>query len=222
MPRLTPPLFLGRQRGRGLGPTLEAADRGAPAEGETTKGRIAVQTQRSDRIAARARRALAGAALAALLAGVGAAALPAAASGPCVAADGLDPDRDGLTCNEEAVHYGTDPLVYDTDFDSLGDGDEIYVYGTAPLAYDTDGDGSSDGAEVGAGTDPLDAASAPNLDACGNTDSDADGLTCYQEVALVGTSPYAWDTDGDGWGDGEEVWSGGDPLNRFCDPNGCG
>jgi hypothetical protein len=178
-----------------------------------------MQTQRLDRIASHARRVLAGAALAALLAGVGATALPAAAAGPCRATDGLDPDRDGLSCNEEAVTYGTDPLAYDTDFDGLGDGDEVYVYGTAPLAWDTDGDGLNDGDEVFYyyGTDPLVPDPAPILEACGNSDTDADGLTCYQEVTRAGTSPYIWDTDGDGWSDGEEL-SNGSQLNPDCGP----
>jgi hypothetical protein len=70
-----------------------------------------------------------------------------------------------------------------------------------------------------AGTDPLDPASIPNLAApCGGDDHDGDGLTCYQEYAQFGTNPYWWDTDGDGWSDGDEVAYGYDPLNAHCRP----
>ena len=167
-----------------------------------------------------------GAALAALLAGAAAAATPASAAGPCKTSDGLDPDRDGLTCNEEAVRFGTDPLVYDTDFDGLGDGDEIYAYGTSPLAADTDVDGVDDGEEVAFGTDPLvdDFAAPPDSgpQSLLIDDYDNDLLMAHDELNVFGTDPERWDTDGDGYGDGEEVIEGSNPLDRWCDPYGCG
>lgn len=45
----------------------------------------------------------------------------------------------------------------------------------------------------------------------GPADSDADGLFDSDETGVYGTSPYAYDTDGDGIGDGEEVYYGSDP-----------
>jgi hypothetical protein len=158
-----------------------------------------MQVQRFDRIATLARGAFAGAALAVLLAGVGATTHTAAAAGPCVESDGLDPDRDGLTCNEEAVYYGTDPLAYDTDGDGVGDGYEV-ANGTDPLRFD--------------GSVPTPPPSRP--------DGDADGLSDADEWGFYGTNPYVSDTDGDGWDDGTEVFYGSNPLDHFCSPTGCG
>jgi Bacterial TSP3 repeat/Stigma-specific protein, Stig1 len=50
----------------------------------------------------------------------------------------------------------------------------------------------------------------------GRTDRDADGLYNDDEVNVYGTNPDLYDTDGDGIGDGEEVYLGTDPLT----PNG--
>lgn len=50
-------------------------------------------------------------------------------------------------------------------------------------------------------------------------DSDQDGLTDAQELAL-GTDPYAFDTDGDGQADLEELQSRHSPLvpqKELCD-----
>ena len=92
-----------------------------------------MDTTRFDRITALTRRALAGAALAALLAGAGASARPAAAAG----CGSCDDDRDGLTNYEEYAIYGTDAYNGDTDGDIIADSWEIFTYGTDPLAYDT-------------------------------------------------------------------------------------
>jgi hypothetical protein len=155
-----------------------------------------------------------------LLVGVGAAVLPASAAGPCQTGDGLDPDRDGLSCNEEAVRFGTDPLVYDTDGDSLGDGDEVYTYGTDPLVYDTDGDGVSDGNEIYYwGTNPL---VADPFGIAAGRDSDGDGLSDHDERRIYYTDPFNWDTDGDGYGDGYEVAQGASPIGGGCNLLGCG
>ena len=69
--------------------------------------------------------------------------------------------------------------------------------GTSPLLADTDGDGLPDGWEADHGLDPL---SADGPDGASG-DPDGDGLTNAQE-RIVGTSPTAFDTDGDGMGDG--------------------
>lgn len=51
-------------------------------------------------------------------------------------------------------------------------------------------------------------------------DTDGDGLTDYDEVALYSTSPYLPDSDSDGITDGKEVKDGTDPN---CKPGGdCG
>jgi hypothetical protein len=78
-----------------------------------------------------ARRALAMAALAALLATQLAAAQPAFAAG-CGDGDG---DGDGLTCYEEYNIYGTDDYNVNTDGDGLDDGTEV-LCGTNPAVYD--------------------------------------------------------------------------------------
>lgn len=43
------------------------------------------------------------------------------------------------------------------------------------------------------------------------SDEDHDGLAYAEEIKL-GTNPDKWDTDGDGFADGVEVWNGYDPL----------
>jgi hypothetical protein len=43
-------------------------------------------------------------------------------------------------------------------------------------------------------------------------DSDDDGLYDDDELNVYGTDPWAWDTDGDGSSDGEEVYYGTNPL----------
>lgn len=50
-----------------------------------------------------------------------------------------DRDNDGLTDEDEADIYGTDPDKYDTDGDGLSDGDEIAM-GLDPLEQKTDGE----------------------------------------------------------------------------------
>ena len=46
------------------------------------------------------------------------------------------------------------------------------------------------------------------------TDSDGDGITNANEVAM-GTNPKSADSDGDGQNDGSEQNSGSDPSNEF-------
>jgi hypothetical protein len=45
------------------------------------------------------------------------------------------------------------------------------------------------------------------------SDRDGDGLFDDDEVQVYGTNPDVYDTDGDGSGDGEEVYYGTDPLD---------
>lgn len=74
-------------------------------------------------------------------------------------------------------------------------------YGTGPKDDDSDDDELDDGAEAAAGTDPL------------FWDTDLDGLSDYEELALFDTDPLRPDTDGDGMPDGWEVAYGFGPLN---------
>ena len=126
------------------------------------------------------------------------------------------------------------PVRADSDADGLYDDDEMRIYGTNPNVADSDGDGVSDGEEVYAGTDPLAGAAAPADPAAptdpaptDTSDIDGDGLTGAQEtqygtvhndadtdkdllsdgdeVLLYGTNPLAWDTDGNGYRDSEDV-----------------
>jgi hypothetical protein len=154
-----------------------------------------------------------------------------------------DTDGDGRSDSQE-YNEGTDAKVPDavpapprTDSDSDGgyDDEEILI-GTDPFNPDTDGDGYDDYEEVvNLGSDPLDPWS-PNgggSDAGGGPDSgggsdsgrgDSDGDELYDddETDYYGTNPHQWDTDGDGYGDGEEVYHESDPLDGWCDPYGCG
>jgi lipoprotein-anchoring transpeptidase ErfK/SrfK len=43
-------------------------------------------------------------------------------------------------------------------------------------------------------------------------DSDHDGLSDDAEINIYHADPNLWDTDGDGYGDGDEVWNGYDPT----------
>jgi hypothetical protein len=92
----------------------------------------------------------------------------------------------------------------------------VLGWGAPVLPPDTDHDGLPDSFEAGIGSDPLLA------------DSDADGLSDYQEVAWDGdvsgynpggdTNPVDGDTDGDGVNDGDEVAAGTDPLDDASYP----
>lgn len=97
----------------------------------------------------------------------------------------------------------------DSDGDGLFDTDETGVYGTNPYVYDTDGDGSGDGEEVYYGSDPRTAGGSAGS---AGIDSDGDGLFDTDETSIYGTNPYVVDSDGDGAGDGLEVYNGTNPL----------
>lgn len=141
------------------------------------------------------RRGFAAAVLAALLASIGATALPTAAAG-CGATDA---DGDGLTCYDEYTFYGTDPETFDTDGDGVNDGLEIY-YGSNPLVAD---------ANV-----------YPDRGVQQLLDSDGDGLWDVDERGFYGTNPVVVDTDGDSIGDGEEVYYGSNPMAYDTDGDG--
>jgi hypothetical protein len=97
--------------------------------------------------------------------------------------------------------------------------------GTHPLRPDTDGDGFTEMEEYIAGTNPLDANSSPAAapapapdtgqpapDTAERPDRDGDGLYDDDETDVYFTDPDVYDSDGDGSGDGEEVYYGTDPT----------
>ena len=53
-------------------------------------------------------------------------------------------------------------------------------------------------------------------------DHDTDGLYDDEELNVFGTNPYVWDTDGDGFSDGQEDFNGSSPTDPLCTPYGCG
>jgi hypothetical protein len=154
-------------------------------------------------------------------------------------------DGDGLLDSIE-VGTCTDEYNFDTDFDGIPDGvedadqDGLMDPGeTNPCNADSDGDGMPDGWEVifiscvdplaGDSSEDPDADTFTNLEEYGNNtdpctpgivDSDGDGLTDDEEIAL-GTDPGNPDTDGDGLNDGDEVNTHGtDPLDTDTDGDG--
>ena len=156
---------------------------------------------------------------------------------PCPDGDPWDSDGDGFGDQHE-FNSGSDPNDpssippdtpwEDADGDGLPDASEALIDTCAsdvPIsceeqtfppdtqAWDSDGDEFGDRHEVDVGTDPLDPDSHPPLD------SDWDGLSDDVEALIVGlecpegTDTNEWDTDGDGSGDGEEVFRGSDPCD---------
>ncbi len=117
----------------------------------------------------------------------------------------LDADYDYYT-NLFEYQNGHNPCVYeDTDADGMPDGYE-YMYGclminTVDNMLDADGDTLTNWFEF---------TNRPQLDPC-DPDTDADGLTDYQELYDTMTNPINWDTDGDDMPDGWEVENGLNP-----------
>lgn len=95
----------------------------------------------------------------------------------------------------------------DSDFDGVPDRDEIEIYKTDPNLSDTDGDGYSDWIELNTGYTPLDARPLKLEE----SDFDGDGLSDRMELKFK-TDIKNRDTDGDGFTDGGEVYSGYNPL----------
>jgi hypothetical protein len=112
------------------------------------------------------------------------------------------------------------------------------VYGGC--AFDLNGDGEFDWAVHDTDADGFYDASSADLDFNGKPetfftiigspdgtpyaryDHDTDGLYDDEELNVFGTNPYVWDTDGDGYSDGHEDFSGSSPMDPYCNPYGCG
>ncbi len=147
-------------------------------------------------------------------------------------ADPLDRDRDGdgLSGSEEEVPgadgFTSDPLRADSDGDGIADGEEVAPGADGavsdPASRDGDGDGLADPVEIAeTGTNPLSGDSDGDGVVDGDEDSDSDGLSNLQELAL-GTGPGRADSDSDGVPDGPEVRLGLDPLRPDSDGDGVG
>ena len=130
----------------------------------------------------------------------------------CYEVDLLDSDGDCLADIYE-LEYGTDIYDIDTDDDGLSDYLELIFLKTDPLKYDSvtegisdayadsDDDGLQNIVEIDVGSDPT------------IVDTDADGLTDYEEYIVYSTNPLIIDTDNDGMIDKDEVSFNLNPLN---------
>lgn len=138
---------------------------------------------------------------------------------PCVA----DTDGDGLQDDAERSQPNpggffpfspTNPLDHDTDNDWLLDGEEVFWTCVAPgFNIDPDGDGVAEYyllPTLGGVLDPT------------NRDSDSDGFIdgldpdpCFAALTILSIPRdiFPPDTDGDGFGDDDEILAGTDPLD---------
>ena len=140
-------------------------------------------------------------------------ALPAAASGS--ARD--EPSDLTHDCQVRSVVDTTRDCVFDTNSDGRYDW----------WVYDTNGDGIYDSSNLDTDFDGLadtfyTTVGSPNGEVRVRYDHDVDGLYDDEEYSLYYTDPYRWDTNGDGFGDGVEVFAGSPPNDPYCTPDGCG
>lgn len=96
----------------------------------------------------------------------------------------------------------------DADKDRVSDDDEKKVYHTDFKNPDTDGDGFSDYVEIKSGYSPHEEGKK-----MAETDFDEDKLNDKLE-RLLGTDLGSPDTDGDGFSDGDEIFSGYDAKDK--------
>jgi subtilisin-like proprotein convertase family protein len=141
----------------------------------------------------------------------------------------LDSDADGLSDYEEYYNTSTNPNDGDTDDDGLPDGIEVNTYaelGANPLVFDEDGDADGwywfqDCADDDNERSPslIEELDKKDNDCDGeidedflSIDSDADGLSDYEEYHNINSDHNDEDTDKDGINDGLEV------LVKMSDP----
>ncbi len=121
-----------------------------------------------------------------------------------------DSDGDTILDRHEAGDLDCDTVPLDSDGDTIPDFMDL----------DSDEDGVPDSAEAGdedPETRPVDTDGWSHQD-YRDTDSDNDGLGDAQEQE-IGTNRLSEDTDGDGWGDMDEIASvAGDPLDPGAAP----
>ena len=133
-------------------------------------------------------------------------------------------------CHIKNIDYDDDGIDDDFDTDIDGDGwlnSKEQICKTDPIdeksiPIDTDGDGlcddwddwDNDNDSFNNNIDdcPLIAGSSYIPLGC-SPDSDSDGVSDPFERTQYGTDIYEWDTDGDGFGDGEEIENGTNPLD---------
>ena len=105
------------------------------------------------------------------------------------------------------IGFKTNPKLADSDGDGLGDGIEMWTH-TNPTKRDSDGDGMSDGFEVAIGEHPR----VRDLrgDPAGKAQRSEDMIVAKEKQ--MGVTQHNVDTDGDGFADWVEGFSGkGDP-----------
>lgn len=127
----------------------------------------------------------------------------------------------------------TDPTVDDTDKDGFPDGYEYFYWYSATVGRINE-KGEWERLEgsrftlkdiaTGERITPEEVAAAfnptvPSVDAFETRDTDNDGLTDLEELAM-GTNPINWDTDGDGLSDYWEIMNGMHPINADKGENG--
>jgi hypothetical protein len=119
-------------------------------------------------------------------------------------------ELDGQNTGEE-LQVWVGPLAPGTHHVLFRATDDTLLSSQAELDFmvltDTDCDGMDNAYEEEYGLNPL------FMDDAG-WDNDQDGLINLEEYGF-GTRPDLWDTDGDGWSDGQEILLGTNPL----DPN---
>jgi hypothetical protein len=109
----------------------------------------------------------------------------------------------------DMISHVTDVIYVDVDSDNDGVPDQQEEdQGTDPNNPDTDGDGEDDGSDP----DPTDSGvfSGPDTDGDGvsdasDSDIDNDGAYNWDEEE-AGSDPYVYDTDNDGYSDGEDAY----------------
>jgi len=150
--------------------------------------------------------------------------------------DACDPDDDGDGVSDvDEIAAGSDPLNpastpevcdgLDNDLDLLvdegfpdTDGDGI----ADCVDPDDDNDGFSDADEIAAGSNPLNAASTPEV--CDGLDNDLDLLVDegFPDTDADGIADCVDpDDDNDGFSDADEIAAGSDPLNAASTPEVC-